>query len=75
MHINMGDDGSYSATNIGTFTSQRESSSPLRLEDVMYVPGLKKSLVFVVVLENYGYDVIFREIKPFLRNITMGQVK
>ena len=66
MHIEMGDDGRYSATNIGIFTFQRESGSPLRLKDVMFVLGLKKNLVFVVVLEDSGYDVIFKKIKDFL---------
>lgn len=52
-----------------------EYGSPLKLTYVMYVPGLKKNLVFVVVLEDYGYDLIFRKGKAFLRHITMGQVK
>ena len=33
-NIEFGDDGRYSATNIGTFTFQREFGSPLRLVDV-----------------------------------------
>lgn len=41
MHIEMGDDGRYSMINIGTITFLRDSGSPLRLKDVMYVPGLK----------------------------------
>eukprot|EP00253_Pinus_taeda_P020847 PITA_20847 len=37
MHIEMGDDGKYNTTDIGTVTFQRESGSPLTLKDVMYV--------------------------------------
>ena len=50
MHIEMGDDGRCSAIGIGTVTFQRDSGSPLRLKDVMSVPGLKKNIIFVAVL-------------------------
>jgi hypothetical protein len=75
MHIEMGDDGRYSMTDIGTVTFQRESGSPLTLKDVMYVPGLKKNLVSVAMLEDHGYDVIFSKGKAFLHHIASGQVK
>ena len=41
----------------------------------MYVLGLKKKLVFVAMLEDISYDVIFLKRKAFLRHIAMGQVK
>jgi hypothetical protein len=75
MHIEMGDDGRYSVTDIGTVTFQRESGSPLTLKDVMYVLGLKKNLVSVAMLEDHGYDVIFSKGKAFLHHIATGQVK
>ena len=75
MHIEMGDDGRYSASNIGNVTFQGECSSPLTLKDVMYVLGLKNNLVSISMLENYGYDVIFRKGKAFLRHIASGQEK
>ena len=68
MHIEMGDDGRYSTTEIGTITFQRESGKPLILKYVMHVPSLNKNLVFVVVLEYHGYDVIFSEGKAFLHH-------
>ena len=40
----------------------------------MYVPGLKKNLVSVSILEDHGYNVIFRKGKALLRLIAMGQV-
>ena len=39
MHIEMGDDGRYSTTSIGTNTFQRESGTPLTLIYFMYVHG------------------------------------
>jgi hypothetical protein len=66
MHIEMGDDGRYNATRIGTITFQRESLKPFQLKDVMHVLGLKKNLVSVAVLDDIGYDVVFSFGKAFL---------
>jgi len=75
MHIKLGDDGRYSTIGIGTVTYEREKASPLHLKDVMFVPGLKKNLIFVAVLEDGGYDVIFYKGKVFMRHIATTQVK
>jgi hypothetical protein len=66
MHIEMGDDGQYSVTHIGTITFQRESGKPFQFKNVMHVPGLKKNLVSVAMLEDRGYDVVFRGGKDFM---------
>ena len=66
VHIEMGDDGRYSATGIGTISFERESDNPFLLKDVMHVPGLKKNLVSVTMLEDKGYDVVFSDGKAFL---------
>eukprot|EP00253_Pinus_taeda_P009563 PITA_09563 len=71
----MGDNGRYSAIGLGTVNFQREQGAPLTLRDVMYVPGLKKNLVSVAMLEDRGYDVIFSKGKAFFRHIAMSQVK
>lgn len=65
----------YSATDISIVTFQREFVSPFKLTDVMYVPGLTMNLVSIIVLEDRGYNVIFRKGKVFLKDITTGQVK
>ena len=52
VHIEMGDDGRYSATGIETISFERESGKPFILKDVMHVPGLKKNLIFVAMLED-----------------------
>ena len=43
VHIEMGDDGRYSANGIGTISFERESCKPFVLKEVMHVPGLKKN--------------------------------
>ena len=58
VHIEMGDDGRYSATGIGTISFERESDKPFVLKEVMHVPGLKKNLISVAMLEDKGYDVV-----------------
>ena len=75
MHIEMRDDGRYSATGIGTITFEREFGNPFLLKNVMHVPGLKKNLVSVAMLEDKGYDFVFSEGKAFLRHKTMDQTK
>ena len=54
MHVEMGDDGQYSATGIGTITFQRKSGKHFQLKYVIHVPGLKKKLVSVAMLEDRG---------------------
>ena len=68
MHIEMGDDGRYSLTDIGTINFERDSGKPFLLKYVMYVLGLKKNLVSVALLEDRGYDIVFSEGKDFLRH-------
>ena len=75
IHIEMGDDGWYSATGIGTITFERKAGNPFLLRDVMHVPGLNKNLVSVAMLKEKRYDVVFSEGKSFLRYKTMDQTK
>eukprot|EP00253_Pinus_taeda_P009501 PITA_09501 len=66
----MGDDGRYSATGIGTISFEREFGKPFVLKEFMHVPGLKKNLISMVMLEDKGYDVVFSKGKDFLRSKT-----
>jgi len=75
VHIEMGDDGRYSATGIGTISFERESGKPFILKEVMHVLGLKKNLISVAMLEDKGYDVVFSEGKAFLRSKTTGETR
>ena len=65
IHIEMGDDVWYNATRIGTINFERELGKTFQLKDVMHVPGLKKKLVSVAMLEDRGYDVVFSDGKAF----------
>eukprot|EP00253_Pinus_taeda_P030196 PITA_30196 len=59
IRIEMGDDGKYRVSDEGTVAFQREHGAPLTLYVVKYVPGLKRNLVSVAMLEDKGYDVVF----------------
>eukprot|EP00253_Pinus_taeda_P023284 PITA_23284 len=75
MRIKMGDDGKYHVSSEGMVMFQREHGAPLTLTDVKYVPGLKKNRVYVSMLEDKGYHVVFSKGKVFLRHIGTGQTK
>ena len=45
------------------------------MRDVIYVPGLKKNLVSVAMLQDKGYDDVFSKVKVFLRHIATSQTK
>ena len=75
MHIEMGDDGRYNATRIGTIAFHRASSKLFQLKNLMHVPGLKKNLVSFAMLEDKGYDVVFSEGKFFLQHKATGKAK
>ena len=75
MHIELGDDGRYSATKIGTINFKRASSKLILLKDVVHVLGLKKNLISVAMLEDRGYVFFFSEGKVFLRHKAIGQAK
>ena len=44
---------------VGTVTFERESLLPLKVMDVLYVPGMKKNLISVFSMEEKGLDVTF----------------
>ena len=71
----MGDNRWYSATEIVTTTFQKDLGKPFQLKYVMHVPGLKKNLVSVAMLEDIVYDFVFSDRKFFLWHKAMGQAK
>jgi hypothetical protein len=46
---------------VGTSSFQLDYDIPLQLSEVLYVPGMKRNLVFVSTLEDKGYKVTFSE--------------
>jgi hypothetical protein len=45
LHVVLGDDARYNVRGVGTSTFQLDSDMQLKLEEVLYVPGMKRNLV------------------------------
>lgn len=60
LEVELGDNRIVEAVGVGIVSFQRESLPPLKLKEVLYVPGLKKNLVSVSTIEDQGYEVTFR---------------
>jgi hypothetical protein len=61
LHVVLGDDARYNVKGVGTSTFQLDSNMQLQLREVLYVPGMKRNLVSIFVLEDKGYKVTFLE--------------
>eukprot|EP00253_Pinus_taeda_P032243 PITA_32243 len=59
IEIVLGDDRTIRVVGVGTMTFERESLPPLKIMDVLYVPGMKKNLISVSAMEEKGFDVTF----------------
>ena len=57
--VELGDNGTYVIEGIGSTSLKLDSGWSLHLEEILYVPGLKKNLLFVSVLEEKGYTIAF----------------
>ena len=64
--VELGDDSAYKIEGLGSTTLQLDSGTVLHIDDVLYVPGLKKNLIFVDGLEDKGYRVLFMDKKVLL---------
>ena len=59
--VELGDDSTYNIEGVGSTSLQIDSGTVLHIDDVLYVPGLKKNLLSVAGLEDEGYRVLFMD--------------
>ena len=64
--VELGDDTTYKIEGVGSASLQLDSGTVFHIEDILYVPGLKKNLLSVASLEDKGYKVIFMDRKVLL---------
>jgi hypothetical protein len=64
--VELGDDKCYKIEGVGSISFKLESRARLHVDEVLYVPGLRKNLLSVATLEDKGYWVIFKDRKAFL---------
>jgi hypothetical protein len=66
-NIALGDDGKYQAKGVGVVKFEREFRKPIYLRYVIYVPGMKKNLVLISVLQDLGFEVFFHKGKFLMK--------
>lgn len=66
MHIELGDGATYAIQGVGSTSFQLDSGIVLHIEEILFVPGLKKNLLFISTLEDKGFRVIFMDGKALL---------
>jgi hypothetical protein len=53
--VELGDDKRYKIEGVGSISFKLESGVRLHVDEVLYVPGLKKNLISIATLEDKGY--------------------
>ena len=64
--VELGDNGTYAIESIGSTSLKLDSGWSLHLEEILYVPGLKKNLFSIGVLEEKGYTAAFTNGKSIM---------
>ena len=64
--VELGDDSTYKIEVVGSTSLQLDSDTVLHIDDILYVPGLKKNLLSVASLEDKGFSVLFIDQKVLL---------
>ena len=64
--VELGYDSTNKIEGVGSTSLQLDLVMVLHIDDILYVPGLKKNLFSVVGLEDKGYRVLFMDNKVFL---------
>ena len=57
--VKLGDDYQYPIKGVGETSYKLDSRKPLKIKNVLYVPGLKKNLLSIQALEENGFKVTF----------------
>jgi hypothetical protein len=64
--VELGDDDTYAIKGVGSTSFQLQSGNVFHVEEILYVPGLKKNLISVAVLESKGYTIAFSKGKALM---------
>jgi hypothetical protein len=57
--VKLGDDYQYPIKGVGEASCKLDSGNPMKMKEVLYVPGLKKNLLSILALDHKGYRVAF----------------
>jgi hypothetical protein len=64
--VELGDDGTYDIKGFGSTSFQLQTCNVFHIDEILYVPGLKKNLIVVAVLESKGYSIAFSKGKALM---------
>jgi hypothetical protein len=64
--VEMGDDDTYDIKGFGSTSFRFQSGNIFYIDEILYVPSLKKNLISVPVLESKGYSVAFSKGKALM---------
>jgi hypothetical protein len=64
--VELGDDGTYDIKGFGSTYFRFQSGNIFHIDEILYVPGLKKNLIPVPVFESKGYSVAFSKGKAIM---------
>jgi hypothetical protein len=67
VQVELGNDAMYPVARVGTIPFQLESGNSLYFDDVLFVPGLKKNSLLVLVMEDKGFAMEFKNQQVFIR--------
>lgn len=59
LKIILGDNATYPVKGVGNVTLQLNQGNTILLQEVLYVPDLKKNLVSISAMEDKGFNVTF----------------
>jgi hypothetical protein len=57
--VKLGDDYQYPIKGVGQSSYKLDSGKPMKMKEVLFVPGLKKNLLAISALDEKGYRVAF----------------
>jgi hypothetical protein len=60
VHVELGDDAKYPVAGVGTIPFHLELHNYSDFDDVVFVPGLRKNLLSVSIMEDNGFTVEFK---------------
>ena len=61
LEINLGDNATYPVNGFGNVTLQLNRGNTIHLQEVQYVPNLKKNLLSISAMEDKGFNVAFMD--------------
>ena len=66
VQLQLGDNSCHDIKGVGSTSFQLKSGSIIHIDEILFVPGLRKNLLSVSALEDKGYKVAFMDGKAIL---------